>query len=170
MTKAQKEATIANANAASATLQEALNDAASTAEQESDAQLSATATASEPPMVNGENVKVEVEQSVEVEGTTETTHTNVTVEMPTGMPELSLPEDAEKMLEPARRMVEEARKLEASPKVTRKRKVEEIEPSDLDADLPLQPAKKAKVLEEKLKREKVRTRALVGVTATLAIA
>jgi hypothetical protein len=34
----------------------------------------------------------------------------------------------------------------------------------------VQPAKKAKVLEEKLKREKVRTRALVGVTATLAIA
>ena len=46
----------------------------------------------------------------------------------------------------------------------------DIETDDIDAELPVQPAKKAKVLEEKLKREKVRTRALVGVTATLAIA
>jgi hypothetical protein len=36
--------------------------------------------------------------------------------------------------------------------------------------MPLQPAKKARVLEEKLKREKVRNRAIVGVTAMLGIA
>jgi hypothetical protein len=160
-TKAAREANLANANAASAALQSALDDAASTVEPES---------------VNGETVeetvKVEVDSNVEVNGGTETTHTNVFVEMPAGSPGLPLPEDAEKMLETAKQMVEEARALEreTSPRATRKRKVEEVDPEELDADLPAQPAKKAKVLEEKLKREKVRTRALVGVTATLAIA
>ncbi len=158
-TKAMKEANIANAEAASATLQSALDDAASTA-------------ASPPPAIDGEKVKVEVDSRVDVNGDTETTHTNVTIEMPTGSPELPLPEDTEKMLETAKRMVEEAKALdgESSTKVTRKRKAEEVEASDIDAELPVQPAKKAKVLEEKLKREKVRARALVGVTATLAIA
>ena len=148
---------MANSNAASAALQSALDDAASTAEHDS---------------VNGETVKVEVDSTVDVNGDTETTHTNVSVEMPAGSPELPLPADAEKMLETAKEMVEEARALEREslPKTTRKRKVDEVDPEELDADLPAQPAKKAKVLEEKLKREKVRTRALVGVTATLAIA
>lgn len=160
-TKAMKEANLANANAASASLQSALDDAASTA---------AADESPVPDAMDGETVKVEVDQAVEVHGTTETTHTNVTVEMPAHSPDLTLPEDAESMLETARRMVEEAKALESSPKASRKRKVEELEPSDIDAELPIQPAKKARVLEEKLKREKVRTRALVGVTATLAIA
>ncbi len=115
-------------------------------------------------------VKVEVDQTVETVGNTEVTHTNVTVEMPANSPDLPLPEDTEKMLETARRMVEEAKSLETSPKISRKRKAADPEPSDIDAELPVQPAKKARVLEEKLKREKVRTRALFGVTATLAIA
>jgi len=170
-TKAQKEANIAHANAASATLQSALDDAASVADTADKVEPPALDSPKpETPVVNGETVKVEVEQSVEVHGTTETTQTNVTVEIPAGSPELPLPEDTQKMLETARQMVEEAKALEGSPKTSRKRKAEEPEPSDIDAELPAQPTKKAKVLEEKLKREKVRTRALVGVTATLAIA
>lgn len=158
-TKAAKEANIANANAASAFLQSALDNAASTAAEQ------------EQESINGETVKVEVDSAVDVNGETETTYTNVSVEMPAGSPELPLPEDPEKMVEIAKRMVEEARALEGeSSRNSRKRKVDEVEPEELDADLPAQPAKKAKVLEEKLKREKVRTRALVGVTATLAIA
>lgn len=154
-----KEANEANAQAASATLQSALEDAAS--------------TVAPSPSVDGEKVNVEVESRVDVNGDTETTRTNVTAQMPAGSPELPLPEDTEQMLETAKRMVEEAKGLtngEPSMKVARKRKVEEVETDDIDAELPVQPAKKAKVLEEKLKREKVRTRALVGVTATLAIA
>lgn len=165
-TKAAKEANIADANAASAALQSALDDAASTIEVHS---------------VNGDIAKVEVDSGIDVNGdmgtthrsvTTATVHRSVTVEMPAGSPELPLPQDAENMLETAKKMVEDARALEAEslPRATRKRKVEEVEPEELDADLPAQPAKKAKVLEEKLKREKVRNRALVGVTATLAIA
>jgi hypothetical protein len=157
-TKAMKEANAAHATAASEALQSALDDAVSS-------------TAVQDESVDGtETVQVEVDQSVDVNGDTETTHTNVTVEMPAGSPGLPMPENAEHMLEVAKEMVEQAKALESSPKVSRKRKVEEIEPSDIDAELPVQPAKKAKVLEEKLKREKVRTRALVGVTATLAIA
>ena len=158
-TKAMKAANEANANAASASLQSALEDAAS--------------TVAPSPSVDGEKVKVEVDSRVDTNGETETTHTRVTVDMPAGSPELPLPEDTEKMLETAKQMVEEARALDGEPstaKPGRKRKVEEVEASDIDAELPVQPAKKAKVLEEKLKREKVRTRALVGVTATLAIA
>lgn len=127
-----------------------------------------------PPAVEpaeGETVKVGVDQSVAVDGNTETTRTNVTVEMPADAPELPMPADTENILETARKMVEEAKTLESSsPKVSKKRKAQEPEPSDIDAELPAQPAKKARVLEEKLKREKVRTRAVLGVTATLAIA
>ena len=182
-TKAQKEANIAHAEAASATLQSALDDAASVAQSVLDdvtspvidmgsRLLSAETLLPSPPTTNTESemVKVEVDQTVEVEGSVQVTHTNVTVEMPAGSPELPLPQDTERMLETARRMVEEAKTLESSPKITRKRKAADPEPSDIDAELPTQPAKKARVLEEKLKREKVRTRAMLGVTATLAIA
>ena len=170
-TKAQKEAAIANANAASESLQSALNDAASTAGAES------TTSGGEPqetpatsPSLSGEVVKVEVDQEVAVKAGTETTHTNVTIEMPAGSPQLPPPEDAEQMLETARRMVEEAKQLESSPKITKKTKAEDVDPAELDAELPQQPAKKARVLEESLKREKVRNRALFGVAATLTVA
>ena len=105
-------------------------------------------------------------------GHTETTRTNVTVEMPAGSPELPLPQDTERMLETAKKMVEEAKTLESAPKVSRKRRIDDVEPSDIDKDLPPSspPAKKQRVLEEKLKREKVRTRAFVGVAAALGVA
>jgi hypothetical protein len=181
-TKAQKEANLAHAEAASASLQSALNDAISVLETPHEDAVPAsqpvvrpdseTTLLPSPPATSTESemVKVEVDQTVEVEGDTEVTHTNVTVQMPAGSPELPLPEDTEKMLETAKRMVEEAKTLESSPKISRKRKAADPEPSDIDAELPAQPAKKARVLEEKLKREKVRTRAVLGVTATLAIA
>jgi hypothetical protein len=152
-TKKEREAAMANAEAASETLHAALNDAASIVEEST-------------PTLDGDKVKVERKQSADTTGNHETTHTTITVEVPA----LPRPADTEKMLETAKRMVEEAKALEGSPKISRKRKVEEVEPSDIDAALPVQPAKKAKVLEEKLKREKVRTRALVGVAATLTIA
>jgi len=45
-----------------------------------------------------------------------------------------------------------------------------VEESERAADSPTPPAKKARVLEDKLRRERVRNRALIGVTATLALA
>jgi len=174
-TKKEKEANTAFANAASATLQSALDDALSIAEG-TPAPESVTNEEDVTPDVVGEDheskVRVEVDQEVEVNGDTEVTHTNVIVEMPAGLPEMPLPEDTEAMLEKAKQMVEEAKALEGSPvaKSSRKRKVEEVEPSDIDNELPVQPAKRAKVLEEKYKRERVRTRAVFGVAASLAVA
>jgi hypothetical protein len=153
-----KEAAIANANAASETLQSALNDAASVAAEEP-----ATAEFEE-------QVKVEVEQSDDVTAITRTTQTNITIEIPARSSEPPLPSDTQAMIEVAKKMVEEAKALEGSPKLTQKRKAQEVEPDDIDAETPVQPVKKVKVLEEKLKRGKVRTRALLGVAATLTIA
>ncbi|EXJ94540.1 hypothetical protein A1O1_02936 [Capronia coronata CBS 617.96] len=167
-TKAQKEANIAHANAASATLQSALNDAASVAPTKRK-----TGSPTKLPTESDSNedmVKVQVDQTVDVGETTETTHSRVTVDMPSASPELPSPEDTEKMLETARKMVEEAKALEPVPKASKKRKAPEPEPSDVDAEMPVQPTKKARVLQEKLKREKVRNRALIGLTATLTIA
>jgi hypothetical protein len=152
-----KEANAANATAASATLQAALDSAASVAESES---------------VDEEKVvKVEVDSVVDTVGDVKTTRTNVIVEMPAGSAELPLPEDTTEMIEKAKEMVAEARKLEAESSKTpaRKRKSDELDSDDIDSDLPAQPTKRARVLEEKLKRQKVRTRAFIGISATLAI-
>jgi hypothetical protein len=156
-TKAMKEANAANATAASATLQAALDSAASVAESES--------------VGEEQVVKVEVDSTVDTVGDVKTTRTSVTVEMPAGSPELPLPEDTAEMIEKAKEMVEEARKLEAESSKTpvKKRKSDEVDSDDIDSDLPAQPTKRAKVLEAQLKRQKVRTRAFIGISATLAI-
>lgn len=192
-TKKEKEANNALANAASASLQSALDDAVSVAEatpvpesvvtddgaevevEAEVVQVNGTAAETDgvpasPRVDEDPKVRVEVDEEVEVNGDTSVTHTNVTVEMPAGLPELPLPEDTEAMLEKARQMVVEAKALESSPKQSRKRKVEDVEPTDVDAELPVQPAKRAKLLEEKYKRERVRTRAVFGVAASLAVA
>ena len=158
-TKASNAANAASARDASASLQAALDNAASAVDSES---------------VNGETVKVEVDTAVEVNGDTEITHTNVKVEMPAGSPDLPLPESTEEMIAKAKEMVEEARKLEgeSSSSKASKRKAEELDVDDEEdelADRQLQPAKKARLLEQELKKEKVRTRALIGVAVTLSI-
>lgn len=118
-----------------------------------------------------EKVRVEVEQNTEVKGNKETTTTNVKIEMPSGSPDLPLPENPEEMIEKAKEMVAEAKKIDGeSSSPSSKRKAEDLDDeSDEEADNELQPAKKARLLEQTLKREKVRNRALIGVTATLAI-
>ena len=82
-----------------------------------------------------------------------------------------MPERPEEMIETARAMVAEARKADGESSSSKgKRKVEEMdEESDGSADTEVQPAKKARLLGEELKKEKVRNRALLGVVATLAV-
>ena len=80
----------------------------------------------------------------------------------------------------AKKMVEEAVKLQeddndttaefSSPNASKKRKSEVIEDEDSKDNTSVQPIKKAKILENKLRKERVRNRALVGVTASLALA
>ncbi len=160
-TKAAKEADAASAREASASLQASLEhttpDGASTAEPES---------------VDGDKVKIHVESNVAIKGDNERGETTtVNIEMPAGFPELPLPERPEEMIETAKRMVAEAMKTDGEGSSSKaKRKAEEMDgESDGSADNELQPAKKARLLEEQLKKEKVRTRALLGVAATLVI-
>ena len=118
-------------------------------------------------------MRVDVESTVRVNGETESTTTKVKIEMPGGSADLLLPENPEEMIQKAKEMVEEAKKLDGgSGSKASKRKAEELDDDDEEADegaMELQPAKKTKLLEQELKKEKVRKRALVGVVTTLAI-
>lgn len=160
-TKASNAANAANAASAreaNASLQAALDNAVSVADSDS---------------IDGEKVTIEVGSAVEVNGDTETTTTNVKVEMPGGSAGFPMPEDPEQMIATAKAMVEQARRLDGqlpSSSTTSKRKAEELDDDeDETGDKELQPAKKARILEQQLKKERVRTRALLGVAATLVI-
>ncbi|KAH8728703.1 apses transcription factor-like protein [Phaeosphaeriaceae sp. PMI808] len=115
-------------------------------------------------------VRIEVQETIEHNGNVETTTTKVKIDVPHNHPELPEPEDPAKMIEEAKRMVEEAQKLEASSSSdvvkSSKRKVEEInEEAELAEGRPSKSAKVAYTTEQKLTKEKVTRRALVGVFA-----
>lgn len=101
--------------------------------------------------VDGEKIKVEVESNIEVKGNTETTTTNVKIEMPPSSPELPLPESPEEMIAKAKEMVEEAKKIDGeSSKSASKRNAEELDDdSDEVEGKEFHPAKKARLLSNK---------------------
>lgn len=160
-TKASIAANAASAREASATLQASLDTAASVADSDS--------------IDGGEKATLEVATAVQVNGDVETTTTNVKIEMPGGSADFPLPEDPEEMIAKAKEMVKEAQKLDGQLHAngkSLKRKAEELEIDDDEdegVDVMIQPAKKARLLEHQLKKEKVRKRALLGVAATLAV-
>lgn len=119
-------------------------------------------------------VRIEVQETVETNGNIETTTTNVKIDVPHSHAELLEPEDPAKMIEEAKRMVAEAQKLEASSSGeivhSTKRKVEEvIDEAELAAERPNKTAKVAYTTEQKLAKEKVTRRALVGIGVMAAI-
>ena len=135
-----------------------------------------TASVEPTPSVASEShaddvVRLEVDEKVEKENGVETVSTKVTIEMPPGNPDLALPETAEGVLEMSHEIVAAARQLEGSK--ARKRKVDEIEeePEQSSAGpVVSQPARKQRKLEEQLKTERVKARALIGITTTVALA
>ncbi|KAL9120297.1 MAG: hypothetical protein Q9187_003150 [Circinaria calcarea] len=181
-TKSSKRANASSGEAARSSLQPSIDDGASRADTESadEERHDEIHEVDQKDKVeesdkSEEKVTVEVDSTIEVNGDTETTHTKLTVEMPSGNPNLPLPETTEEMITRAKEMVEEARKLEGeSLRSGTKRKAEELdddddEEEDEEKDKELQPAKKARLLEKELKKQRVRSRALIGIAATLAI-
>ncbi|PYI27145.1 apses transcription factor [Aspergillus indologenus CBS 114.80] len=125
-----------------------------------------------------QKVKVDVETTANTVDDVKTTQTTVSVELPVTLPEAPSAADTEQMIAKAKEMVEEAVKLQAetaepsSAKAAVKRKTDALSEDEDEEDEEARTlrTKRAKVLEEKLKQERVRNRALVGVTAAFALA
>ncbi|OQE44302.1 hypothetical protein PENCOP_c002G02622 [Penicillium coprophilum] len=130
-----------------------------------------------------EEIKEEQEETVEVSvaddaaDIVESTHTTVSLDMPISLPEVPSAAETAEMIAQAKGMVEEAIKAQAegttaestSVKVTKKRKSEDDDDEETSAESS-QRAKKAKVLENKLKQERVRNRSIFGVSVAFALA
>lgn len=119
-------------------------------------------------------VHIEVQQTVETNGDTEKTSTSVTVDVPHDHAALPEPEDPTAMIEEAKRMVAEAQRLEGgSPSLvsrTTKRGIENVlDEQDLAEERLNKLAKVAYTTEQKMTKEKVTRRALVGLGVMAAI-
>jgi hypothetical protein len=125
----------------------------------------------------GTKEETEIEVTEAVTATDDSTKTTLTLDMPITLPEVPSAAETQEMIAKAKEMVEEAIMSQAegsvagpsSVTVTKKRKPVEEDDEETAAEAS-QRAKKAKVLEEKLKRERVRNRALFGVSAAFALA
>jgi hypothetical protein len=119
-----------------------------------------------------EEKKTEKKKKAEATPKGKTSQTTVSLDMPISLPEVPTAAETEEMIAKAKEMVADAVKGQtersSSAKVTKKRKPEE-EDEETAAEA-AQRVKKAKVLEDKLKRERVRNRALFGVSAAFALA
>lgn len=124
-----------------------------------------------------EELKEQEETADDVTDAVKATHTTVSLDMPISLPEVPSAAETEEMIAQAKEMVEEAIKAQAegataestSAKVTTKRKAEEDDDEETSAESS-QRAKKAKVLENRLKQERVRNRSIFGVSVAFALA
>ena len=112
-----------------------------------------------------ETVRIEVNETVEQKGETEIATTNVQIDVPASHPQLREPEDPTEMMAEAKRMVEEARELDAgAPSTsTQKRRIGDVlDAEELEAERPTKLSKKLYTQEQKLAKEKITRRAMVG--------
>lgn len=118
-----------------------------------------------------DTIRVEIAETQEDVNGVETTHTNVKIVMPASNPDLELPNTSEGLIEKAHEIAVTARKLQADKGKSLKRKAD-----DLDEDVgegsssALQEAKRPRVMEEQLKKERVKARALTGIIVATAFA
>jgi hypothetical protein len=124
----------------------------------------------------GDHAKVDIQSNATEGSGVQTTQTTISVELPVSLPGAPSAEETQAMIAKAKEMVQEAVKLNEGPgessAAAKKRKTDEAELGEDEEDEEARTlrTKRAKVLEEKLKRERVRNRALVGVTAAFALA
>jgi hypothetical protein len=117
---------------------------------------------------NARQVEVETVLKPSPEGDEEVESTKVNIEMPAGLPELQLPNDAQEMLAQARAMVHEAEKINGTSSSAKgKRKAEEMVEDD-EEELELLPPKRVKAVQTELRKEKIKRRAITGIAAGLA--
>ncbi|CAI6275469.1 unnamed protein product [Periconia digitata] len=157
----------AAADAVSSALQNSIEDGATPVE--SIASQSANGDVKDP-----ETVRIEIRETIEDTGDAEVTKTNVKVDVPADYPALSEPEDPAKMIAEARKMVEAANKLENKfentvVKAEKRKADDEIEAGGSSLQRPAKLARTKSTVEQKLAKEKVTRRALVGLTVMAAV-
>ncbi|KAF1964609.1 apses transcription factor-like protein [Bimuria novae-zelandiae CBS 107.79] len=161
----QTEMEITETKAATSSLQNVLENG--TTASESVASEPANGEAREP-----ETVRIEIQETVETDGDIETKTTNVKVDVPADHPELREPENPTDLIAEAQKMVDAARQLDGGESSKQgKRKADELGEDEVDArsKRPAKLARTQSTLEQKLAKEKITRRALVGVTVMAAI-
>lgn len=124
-------------------------------------------------LLNGDTARVEIETETKpsLTGEEDVESTKVNIEMPTGHPDLPLPDNASEMLDKAREMVKEAGKITNASAAKGKRKVKDmLEGDDDEAALSPGPeSKRQRPATVELRKERLSRRALTGIAVSLGV-
>lgn len=126
------------------------------------------------PAITGTDdiVRITTQEIVEKDANLETTKTSVTIDVPASHPDLPIPESMDKIIAEAKEMVAEANKLEKTKSRASKRKASsslQPEAAAESGDSSREPKRARTALADTLANERVKNRALIGLSAALAI-